>query len=69
MRLIDFEQVSTSRLSSIRTFNLPSGMLVGKTRFDLSGGITFRTLRVSSSSLIVTIVSEWSRLVKSCNEC
>lgn len=69
MRLIDFEQVSTSRPLSIRTFNLPYGMLAGRTRSGLYGGIIFRTLRASSSLLIATIVNEWSRLVKSCNEC
>ena len=69
MTLTDREQVSMSRLSSIRTFNSPYGMLVGRTRSDLCGGIISRTPKASFSLLIVTIVNEWSRLVKSCNEC
>lgn len=69
MTLIDREQVSMSRLSSIRTSNLPYGMLVGRTRSDLCGGTIFKTPKASFSLLIAMIVNEWSRLVKSCNEC
>lgn len=59
MRLIGFEQVLTSRLLSIRIFNLLYGMLAARTRFDLYGGITSRIPKASSSLLIATIVNEW----------
>lgn len=44
-------------------------MLVDKIRSDLSGGITSRIHKVSSSLLIATIVTVWRKLVRSCNVC
>jgi GTPase SAR1 family protein len=62
-------QVSTSRLSSTRTFSSPSGMSAVKTRSVLSGDITSRTPRVSSSSSTATIVTVSSRPARSCSAC
>jgi len=62
-------QALMSKLSNIRTFNLLSGMLVDKTRSVLCGDITSRTPKVSSLSLTATIVTELSRLGKSCSAC
>ena len=63
------QQASTSRLSSTRTFSSPSGMLVVKTRFAPSGGITSRTPRVSSLLLTATIVIVLLRLGRSFSAC
>lgn len=44
-------------------------MSVDKIRSDLSGGITSRIRKASSSLLIATIVTVWWKLVRSCNVC
>merc|ERR1712193_57115 len=61
--------VSTSKLLNTKTFRSLSGMSVDRTRSDLSGDITTRTLRDSSSSSTPPIESESKNHTTSSTKC